>query len=281
MVPDRQRTGCPRLWISYLWSTGEERDFTYLITRLKDVNITASYDSLHLQPDSRLVERIAQRLLSIECDGWMYILTHQILSRGTCAHELITAIDDTLLRIGSDVPIVGLLHGISPQHVPPILRLRPCLSLGDPDWTQRLSLALQQRGPAGGNAIVKEETRFIWKIHSCLGGDPARVAIEVGPRSESIPYWRFAIPKPFHPVRWGVGMAAGGEISPIKFAVARGSGSYGNCEVSWFGAANSVSNTESAYVEFCRPLPDFVCFGPAEGPLSPPGTMEILRIKRS
>ena len=76
---------------------------------------------------------------------------------------------------------------------------------------------------------AREETRFQWKVHSCYGGNPAMTAIEVGPRLESIQYWRFAVPKSVRTARWGVGAAGGGEISPIKFAVAKGSGRYGSC----------------------------------------------------
>lgn len=262
-------------------ASGEERDFKYLVAQLREANIEATYDSLRLQPDVRLGQRIVQRLLSVGFDGWMYVLTHQLLTRGTSADELIEAIEETRRQIGPGFPMVGLLYGVAAQHVPLVLRVRPCLSLGDPDWKRRLLQALQQCAPECGNGAAPEETLFNWKIHPCYGGDPSMTAIEVAPRHESIPYWRFAIPKPARATRWGVGAAGGGEISPIKFAVARGSGRYGSCDVTWFGAANSVSDTESAYVVFCRPLPDFVCFGPAEGPLGPPGHMEILRTSHS
>jgi hypothetical protein len=275
-MSDSHKTGCPRLWISYMQASGEERDFTYLVAQLREANIEATYDSLRLRPDIRLGQRIVQRLLSVGFDGWMYVLTHQLLTRGTCADELIAAVEETRQQIGPEFPMVGLLHGIDAQHVPLVLRVRPCLSLGDPDWKRRVLQALKRRAPEGKTGAVPDETQFIWRIHSCYDGDSSMTAIEVAPRLESIPYWRFAIPKSAQAVRWGVGAAGGGEISPIKFGVARGSGRYGSCDVTWFGAANSVSNTESAYVVFCRPLPDFVCFGPAEGPLGPPGHMEIL-----
>ena len=48
-------------------------------------------------------------------------------------------------------------------------------------------------------------------------------------------------------------------------------------DILWFGAANTVSDTESAYAVFLGPLPDFVCFGPAKSPFGPPDTMEVLR----
>jgi hypothetical protein len=100
-------------------------------------------------------------------------------------------------------------------------------------------------------------------------------AVEVCSRDESVPYWRFAIPKSTQPVRWGQGPSGGREISHIRFSEAMGSGRYRNRDVVWFGAANIISNTESAYAVFSGPLPEFVCFGAAQSPFGPPKQMEI------
>ncbi len=92
-----KQSECPRLWISYPWTSREERDFSCLVPQLMDVKIEAVYDSLELQPNLRLWQRIIQRLLSIDFDGWAYLLTHQFLARGSCTSELISAIDQTRL----------------------------------------------------------------------------------------------------------------------------------------------------------------------------------------
>ncbi len=271
-----QNTGCLRLWISYPWISREAGDFSYLVGQLKDASIEAIYDSFELLPDTCLWQRIEQRLLSIGFDGWLYILTHQCFIHRDYADELTTAINQTLLRLGPDLPTAGLMHGIATQNVPPVLRARPCISLGDPDWKRQLSEALNHRTPQGEKEAKKKETRFIWKVHSNYGNNPLMTAIEVRSRFESVQYWRFAVPKPALPVSWGQGRAGGGEISRIRFGEARGSGRYGNRDVTWFGAANIVSQTESAYAVFPGPLPDFICFGPAKDPFGPPGQMEIL-----
>jgi hypothetical protein len=100
-------------------------------------------------------------------------------------------------------------------------------------------------------------------------------AIEVQTKGERIQYWRFAVPKAAKVVRWGQGRSGGSEISRVIFAEAKGSGKYENREVAWFGAANTISNTESAYVVLSGPLPDFICFGPAQMPFGSPGKMEL------
>jgi hypothetical protein len=271
-VTGDQNSGCLRLWISYPWVNNEERDFNYLVPQLKESGIEATYDSIKLQPDARLGQRIVQRLLSIGFDGWLYILTHQCFTRRNYTDVLTQAIDQTLFRMGPKFPMAGLMHGIAPQHVPAVLRVLPCISLGDSDWRNRLSGVLNGYGAQGKNM---RETRFIWKIHPSFDGDPAMTAIEVRSRGESIQYWRFAIPKASKVVKWGQGRAGGTEISRITFAEAKGNGRYENQDVSWFGAANAISNTESAFAVFNGPIPDFICFGPSQTPFGSPDKMEI------
>jgi hypothetical protein len=172
--------------------------------------------------------------------------------------------------------MIGLLYGISIQHVPKPLRAKPCVSLSDSDWKHQISAACRHRTPQDKKRHRVEELRFEWKIHPCYGNDPSLTAIEVRPRcEESIQYWRFAIPKSAKPFRWGQGPSGGYKISPVRFAEATGSGKYGNKQVVWFGASNIITNTESAYAVFSDPLPEFICFGSASDPFGSPRNMEI------
>jgi hypothetical protein len=168
------------------------------------------------------------------------------------------------------------VHGIATQNVPSALRVRPCISLGDPEWKQRLSETLRSLVLPGKDRIMREEKRFSWKIHSCYGGDPSMTAVEVRSAAEKIQYWRFAVPTPTQTARWGQGPAGGGDISRVRFAEAKGSGRFKQRDILWFGAANSISDTESAYAVFLGPLPEFICFGPAKSPFGPPDSMEVL-----
>jgi hypothetical protein len=167
----------PRLWISYPWSGREERDFSNLIPQLRDAHIEAIYDSLELHPDSHLWQRITRRLLSIDFDGWAYVLTHQFLARSNCAGELVSAIDQALAQKGSNFPMVGLLHGIPAQSVPAALRVRPCLSLADPDWMSQVSAALLRGAFHRRQAAAREDSRLMWTVHACHGGDPSVTAV--------------------------------------------------------------------------------------------------------
>ncbi len=265
-----------RLLISYPWISREERDFSYLVNQLKTADIEAEYDSFQIQPDNHLWQRIEQRIASIGFDGWLYILTHQCFTGGIRANALSAAIDETMRHLGSSLPSAGLMYGIAAQNVPLALRGRPCISLGDPDWRHQLSQVLKQAASREKRSVVRGDTRFIWKIHPNYRNDPTLTAVEVRARNDSVAYWRFAVPRRARPVSWGQGTAGGGEISRLRFEETKGFGKYGNREVAWFGAANIVSNTESAYAVFSGPLPDFICFGPARDPSGPPAKMEIL-----
>jgi hypothetical protein len=264
----------PHLWITYAWTQREEADFSYLVSQLKEAGIQATYDAVEILPELHLDEWAERRTASLEIDGWAYILTSMSTTRRHCADELIGALERIIQRRGTDFPLIGLLHGVAMQSLPPALKVRPCYYLTDSGWKQQVAAALKNRAK---RESTREETRFLWAVHPCYGGDPEMTAIEVGPRMESIPYWRFAVPKSAPMIKWGQGSRGGGEISPIKFSVVRGSGRMGNYDVNWFGAANAVSVTESAYAVFAGRLPEFVCFGPAKGPQGPPDKMEMFR----
>jgi hypothetical protein len=272
-MADNQKTGSLRLWISYPWISKEEMDFRCLVSQLKSENIEAVYDSFELLPDMRFWERTAQRLLSVGFDGWLYVLTHQCITRTRCADELAEAVNQSITRLGREFPMAGLLYGLSIQQVPPSLRMRPCIPFGGADWKKQVSGALRH-GQAAARE-VRQETSFVWTIHRNYGDDPSLTAVEVRPKDDVLQYWRFAIPKSAQAARWGQGPPGGREISPIRFAEASGSGRYGKNDVCWFGAANSISNTESAYAVFSGALPQFICFGEASTPFGPPRHMEI------
>jgi hypothetical protein len=274
-MSDTQKALRPRLWITYPWIYREERDFTYLVSQLKDLNMEAVYDSLQLQPDTHLWERTAQRLLGIGFDGWLYILTHQCFTRRTCTDELTAAIDRAVLQLGPSFPMVGLMYGIGAQQVPPMLRVRPCLSLADPNWKQQMSNFIKCRGSQPDRGAARAAKRFVWTIHPHYCGDPSMTMVEVSLKEGSIPYWRFAIPRSVRAIEWGRGPSGGHKILRAQCAEASGSGRYGSRDIFWFGEANGISQKESAYAVFSEPLPEFICFGPAKSPFGPPDLMEI------
>ncbi len=270
----------PRLWVSYPWFQSEERDFGYLAKQLEAKNFDAVYNSIKIMQDPRLSQRIVQRLQSIGFDGWLYVLTHQCISRREFTEELTKAVDQTILHMGPRFTIAGLLYGIASSNVPARLRLLPCISLGNPEWNSQVLEIYVKNKSFINKSPVRKESRFIWKLHPCYGGNASVTAIEVRSRGETVAEWRFAVPRSCLPIRWGQGNSDGREISKVRFGEVTGSGKYENNDVYWFGAANTVSLTESAYVLFEGKMPDFICFGPAANSRGIPGKMEIFWPRR-
>jgi hypothetical protein len=279
-VVEKNSAEYPRLWISYPWIEREERDFGYLAKQLESKNFETVYNSIKIMQDTHLSNRIVQRLQSIGFDGWLYVLTHQCIKRREFTDELTSAIDQAILHKGPRFPIAGLMYGIASNHVPVRLRILPCISLGNPEWNTQVREIFNRNKSSDPKPRVRKESRFIWKMHPCYGGNPSITAIEVCSRGETIENWRFAIPKSCQPIRWGQGCSGGGELSNVRFGEVTGTGHYENNEVYWFGASNTVSHTESAYVFFAGKLPDFVCFGPAANPRGGPNKMEIFWPRR-
>lgn len=268
----------PRLRITYAWVQREEGNFSHLVPQLSAAGIRAAYDAVELRCDLDLAEWVERKVCAEGADGWAYVLTAISVMRRPCADGLARAVERLIERNGADFPAFGLLYGIAEQSLPPVLRARPCFHLADPGWKERVAQMLKKRSD---KRAPQETTRYRWCVHKQYGGDPEAIAVEVGARTDCIPYWRFAVPKWASPSLWGQGRCGGGEISPVRFSVARGSARIGNCEVEWFGAANAVSPTESAYAVFHGRLPEFICFGPARGPQGPPGKMEMFHPKRA
>jgi len=248
----------------------DDGDFAYLARQLQSAGLEAVYDPIRLRPGEVLWDHISARITPDEVAAWVYLLTPRCLTDGTCMEELVSALDHAYEKKGAGFPLLGLLHGVAAESLPPALRLRPCVHIADPTWREQVRAVIEHRH-------FKGVTQFRWAIHASYGGDPSRIAVEVCPLSEGIRHWRFAVPASIPPIQWGHGPSNGGEISPCRFSVVRGSGLLENSEILWFGSEDYLSQADSAYVVFDRRLPDFVCFGRAKTPSGPPGKMEIYR----
>jgi hypothetical protein len=264
-------TGTAGLYICFphLHRDGEDIDFSDFARQLKAAGLEASYDSIALAPGEALWERIAPWITCGEIMGCAYILTPGN-TRNPVGGELVAALERAHTERGGGFPLTGLLHGLSAENLPLPIKLRPWIHLADPNWRERLKNSFNRRAP-------EDASEFQWTIHNPYMGNASQTAIEVCPRSEVVRCWRFAVPSSVRPVRWGHGSSGGGDISPVKFSVTRGAGRLKNVDITWFGSEDTLSPSESAYLVFHGALPDFVCFGRAKNPASPPGKMELLR----
>jgi len=265
----------PRIWLTYAWADDKEGDFSYLVHELRDVGVEAKYDKIVLIPGRDLWEQIGDRISFGELNGWGYLVTQYSLESESCREELSYALARALKTKGRSFPLIGLLHGVRFDDLPPALRVRLCVSLADPNWKEQVLAGLEGRHPY---IAPERQSEQIWSVHMNYQGNPKLKAIEVRPRFGEIAYWRFVLPKDFEVKQWGHGPAGGGSISGIQTEVVDGGVSLAAGEdVVWFGAGNKLTPGTSAYIVFEGALPPFVGFGRAVEPFGPPGEVEEFR----
>ncbi len=260
-----------RLILTHTGRRNDEGECARIARQLSTIGIMVAYDAVQPGPGRSLWDQMYPRFSSQEINAWAYVLTPPGLADRSRTSELLSALDRVCDLKGAGFPLIGLLHGISAQSLPPALKLRPFVHLADPNWTDEVKSVLTRR-------LAASSTQFLWRIHRSYGGDSSKTAIEVCPREEGIHHWRFAVPASVLPKQWGRGPSGGGALSPFRFAVSKGAGKLESTDITWFGSEDFLPPTESAYAVFNGTLPDFICFGPAKTPAGPPGEMEIYRL---
>jgi hypothetical protein len=263
----------PVFWITYSWADNAQGDFSYLVQELAPAGVSATYDRIALIPGRDLWAQIGDKITAGAIDGWGYLLTPSSLASEPCREELAYALDRAIHTKGRDFPLIGLLHGVRIQDVPPALRVRLCVSLASPTWKEEVRAGLLNRPPEVASA---PQTKYVWSTHAGYGGDAGHSAIEVRPRFGEVMYWRFAVPASVSVVRFGHGPAGGGAIAPVQHSsVDGGTGDLGGQAVKWFGAGDKLSPGTSAYAVFSGPVPSFVHFSEAQEPFGPPTAGEV------
>lgn len=267
----------PHVWITYAWADNQEGDFSYLVQELRTVGVEAKYDRIAIIPGRDLWDQIANEIAQGQIDGWAYLLTPSSLASEPCREELAYALNRALSTRGRDFPLIGLLHGVRIQDVPPALRIRLCVSLGSPNWKEETKAGLEGRAPRVADA---PQTQYIWRVHQNYRGVATSTAIEVRPRFGELMYWRFAVPSSASVATWGYGPSGGGTLSgTLTMSIDGGSGNINGIPITWFGAGDRLSPGISAYVVFNGALPDFVAFGVASEARGQPGPVEVYNLR--
>jgi hypothetical protein len=141
------RRTIPRIWLTYAWKDDEEGDFTYLVQELRDYGVDATFDKIELIPGRDLWEQISAQITKGDLNGWGYLLTQYSVESKPCREELSYALSRALKTKDRQFPLIGLLHGVRIDNVPPALRVRLCISLTDPDWREQVKAGLEARPP--------------------------------------------------------------------------------------------------------------------------------------
>lgn len=265
-----------RLWITYAHEDDRFGDFTYLVQELETVGINAAYDKIALIPGRDLWTQLGEEITEGLYDGWAYLITPTSLSSESCREELSYALNRALKSKGRAYPLIGLLHGVKVNDLPPSLRVRLNVSLSSPTWTEEVLAALEGHPP---RTEIAPQSQFVWNIHSNYGGNKNRTAIEIRPRFGEIMYWRIAIPVSTQLFGRGYGPSDGGQISSVLTSFVEGEATLNNNAVKWFGSGDRLSPSISAYVIIEGELPKQVFFGISISPFGFPDKWELLTLQ--
>jgi TIR domain len=265
------------VWITYAWADDEEGDFAYLVQELEAEGVEAKYDKVALIPGRDLWDQIGNHIANGSIDGWAYLITPNSLASEACREELAYALGRALKTKGRDFSLIGLLHGVRFEDIPPALRTRLCVSLASPNWKQQIKAGLE------GQALQKAsppQTHYVWQVHQPYSGSATSVAVEVRPRFGEVMYWRFAVPTSATVARWGYGPAGGGLIAGNRQQSITGlTADINGIPVNIFGAGDKLSPSISAYLVFNGTLPDFVGFGLASEPYGSVDQVEVIQLR--
>ena len=190
----------PQVWITYAWADNEVGDFSYLMQQLDAVGVQAKYDRIALVAGKRLWEQIGEEIVNGDIDGWAYLVTPKSIASEACREELAYALYRAMKDKGTDFPIIGLIHGVNFDEVPPSLAVRLCVALSSPTWAEEFKAGLEHRPP---RIASPHQTKYVWEVHNPYRGDHTLTAIEVRPRFGEVMRWRFVLPASAKVARWG------------------------------------------------------------------------------
>jgi len=138
------------LWLTYAWVDNENSDVDYVAQELRNQGIGVKMDRWAVVAGRRLWDQIGAGIsLASECDGWAIHATENSLKSEPCREELSIALDRALSNRGDAFPIIGIFpKSVTPDLIPPAIRIRLYVSLVDANWCERVIGALEGKAPS-------------------------------------------------------------------------------------------------------------------------------------
>ncbi len=248
------------LWITYAWADNDEGDFDYLRQELEKAGIAAIYDKRALVPGRRLWEQIADEIIKKPLSGWAYLVTRHSLNSQACREELAYALQRALQTKGDEFPLIGLVHEVGFDDVPPALRVRLCIDLKSHDWIEQVRAGVSGEPP---QRATHEQSPYVITGHRDYGGNLNAVAVEIRPRFGELTYWRIAYPSDGpKPTRCGTGPSGGGGISGMQqdYMDRRHGLEVDGVTMDFVGSGNTLTASTSAYAVFQGQIPTQIFF---------------------
>lgn len=176
-----------KLWVTYAWKDNEDKDIDYIVQELDKAGLDVRFDRRSLVPGQRLWIQIGGAITDpAECDAWGIVLTARSLASEACVEELSYALDRALDAKGSGFPIFALLHDVPGRDLPPALKIRLCIPLGNNDWVAQVLAAVEKRSPG---LLITGLDQWVIKEHPVADG----FALEIRPRFDRISPFAVAV----------------------------------------------------------------------------------------
>jgi TIR domain-containing protein len=137
-----------KLWLTYAWKDNEDKDIDFVVQELDASGLDVRFDRRNLVPGLRLWMQIGGAITDpAACDAWGIVLTANSLASEGCVEELSYALDRALDAKGAGFPMFALLHGVPARALPPALKIRLCIPLGNNEWVKQVVAAVEKHAP--------------------------------------------------------------------------------------------------------------------------------------
>lgn len=247
------------LWITYAWADNAHSDIDFVAQELQSAGLGVKLDRWTIGAGRRLWEQIETFIQSpTESDAWMIYATPNSLGSEPCREELAYALDRALGSRTETFPVIALFpNSVDSSVLPAALRTRLCVSLGDPQWKERIKAAADGRAPSIALAAIQP---FYLARHQAPDG---RHVVEVRPRAGVWAPFIAAVPAAEQPIV-GLDMLHGPTGRVPTGGVLFSSGEETQAEWHLRFASNEATPTSSYFI-FFRKLPSKLLFGVDKG----------------
>lgn len=252
----------PRIFLSYAHGDNEQGDFRWVAQELTRVGADVEYDERVLVVGQRLWPQIEQRILDPTLRGWGILLTRNSMASQSCMEELEYARLRTLTDRNWQFPLIGLVHEVPVNELPPAIRTRLYVSMRDPDWAQRVVAGLEQ---LAHRPPEQQLARLHWRVHASYQGDPELVAVEARPRFQPMQHFAVLTPLP-GAEQVGIGAPGGAGVGGAPFDVADGTAEWRGEQCQIRAMRGPIEPGASVYAIFRGRVPRWVAVGPTAGP---------------
>jgi hypothetical protein len=248
------------VWITYAWDDNTQCDVDFVAQELVRVGVQVKLGHWNIRANGRLWEQI-ERFIEEETgsDAWLIYATQNSLGSKACKEEFSYALERAFSRRGDNFPVIAMFPGPVGNSLIPVGN-RACLnvSLIDPEWTERVKAAAEERTPSLARPQLEPFTIQVHRDRSAAGH---RFAIEVRPRAGTWSPFFAAVP-----------LSEKDRVQPRIMHGPRGQVPQGNelpdtgeapsSNDAWWVmfAQNEATPTQSYYIP-CKELPSRLAFG--------------------